>query len=623
MAVPAPPPPGVVPDTFRSEGLDPEDGGAADGDPPSTGALGMAAILAIAMAAFAGVRTWVQESGPRRAEAKAHKRELELIAAKANAEAAKSEAGAEAVRAKAAVPSAHEYGRKTLGRASGGSGGGSGSSGPKGPGKPGTATHSPSGGVGVKPGSSKPTSPGASRPGSGGPGGTGPAGKGPGGTGPKWSGTGGKTKPDGSSGKAGQGSGGKAGPGGSSGSGKGSGGTSPGGGSGKGSSGTGSGSGGTGKPGAGKGSSGGNGTGNGGGKTNTPSGTGSSGRTTLPQRVRQAIRDKWFKQTPTPQTPKPQKPKPPANAPQNSTTPPTGSSNPSGTKPGAKPGTTGQSGHGTFWTRTTVWTWTTWTTARGWWKKRPRKGPQNKTPGGQQHPPPPNYPPGGAQQTPPGPGPQWGARQSPFDTPTPGDEPEVVYTVTQDGPARSNRPQQPPPRPPAGAVGPARPGLPRAPQRAAGRRPTTTKPKGPFAMGSAPATVSASGGIPAQHATEINLDQALRALSRLVGEGMDASDDAAGLARQARRLLTALDGMSKDLARVHNVRGPKTTTAMQNLMEIVQRLVKSADRMAKSALDAAEAAEAEEVLMARHYRPVQKATADAGLVTPSAAIHNS
>ncbi|MEU8943572.1 hypothetical protein AB0C97_36890, partial [Streptomyces goshikiensis] len=92
-----------MPATFRSEGLDPADDGDGAG-PPSTGALSMAAVLAIALAAFSGVRTWIQESGPRRAEAKAHKRELELIAAKANAEAAKSEAGAEVARAKTNVP---------------------------------------------------------------------------------------------------------------------------------------------------------------------------------------------------------------------------------------------------------------------------------------------------------------------------------------------------------------------------------------------------------------------------------------------------------------------------------------------------------------------------------------
>ncbi|MFD0723758.1 hypothetical protein [Streptomyces globosus] len=148
-------------------------------------------------------------------------------------------------------------------------------------------------------------------------------------------------------------------------------------------------------------------------------------------------------------------------------------------------------------------------------------------------------------------------------------------------------------------------------------------PARPAARATVPAPARAgAGGIAAQHTTEISLDQALGALSALVDEGMNAYDDAEGLARQARRLLDALDDMAKDLVRNHNVRG-RTTSAMQGLIETVQQLVDTADDLAAKALDAAESAEAEEVLMARHYRPVQTATADAGLVTPSAAIHNS
>ncbi|MDA5284631.1 hypothetical protein [Streptomyces sp. Isolate_45] len=119
------------------------------------------------------------------------------------------------------------------------------------------------------------------------------------------------------------------------------------------------------------------------------------------------------------------------------------------------------------------------------------------------------------------------------------------------------------------------------------------------------------------------MGRALGALSNLVDEGMGAHDDADGLARQARRLLSLLEDMAGDLAQNHNVRGPKTTRALNSLMETVQQLIRTAAQTADDALTAAEAAEAEEVLMARHYRPVQTATTDAGLLTPSARIHNS
>ncbi len=138
---------------------------------------------------------------------------------------------------------------------------------------------------------------------------------------------------------------------------------------------------------------------------------------------------------------------------------------------------------------------------------------------------------------------------------------------------------------------------------------------------SAPAPVAA-GGVPAQHATDITLDDALKALTRLTTAGMETHDDAAELARKARQLMGELEEMAHDLAATHNVRGPRTMRAMSVLMETVALLIVEAEQMARAALDAAELAEAEEVAMARDYRPTQEATADAGLATPSARIHN-
>uniref|UniRef100_UPI003F492550 hypothetical protein n=1 Tax=Streptomyces achromogenes TaxID=67255 RepID=UPI003F492550 len=134
--------------------------------------------------------------------------------------------------------------------------------------------------------------------------------------------------------------------------------------------------------------------------------------------------------------------------------------------------------------------------------------------------------------------------------------------------------------------------------------------------------MASPGGLAARHATDINLDKALQALTALTTAGLESHDDAAELARRARKLLSELELMAQDLAVAHNVKGPRTTAALAVVMESVAQLVAATERMARTALHAAELAEAEETAMARDYRPVQDATADAGLATPSARIHN-
>ncbi|MEV5178066.1 hypothetical protein AB0L10_45380 [Streptomyces flaveolus] len=136
------------------------------------------------------------------------------------------------------------------------------------------------------------------------------------------------------------------------------------------------------------------------------------------------------------------------------------------------------------------------------------------------------------------------------------------------------------------------------------------------------ATVPSPGGLAPQHATDINLDKALRALTALTTAGMETYDESAELAKEGRKLLSALESMAEDLAATHNVQGPRTLRALSVVMESVAQVVVEAERLARAALSAAELAEAEETAMARDYRPVQEATADAGLATPSARIHN-
>lgn len=646
----APAAPGLVPATFRSE--------PADAGPPRTGALSMAAVLAIALAAFEGIRTWVQESGPRRMEAAAHKRKLELMAAKADSDAARYGARTDAERARMqqrggrGVQSSHEYGGKALGRGSGGSGRRGGPQGSGGSGKGSSGPHKGSGGSGSK-GSNSQASKGSKGP------------KPP--KGSSRSDTTGVRKPKKSSG-------GGQGPGGGSPSGKGGGkgqdGKRPGGKNSSGKDKTSSGSSGASSSGTGKG---------GGGRK------GKNGRTTLPQAVQNAIEERWNKRKPSsPFITKDNKPK--EKSPKNGDktrddagsagTEPKSSKKDDTKQPGpgpinlTKPNTKGKKHAPGDADRTTFWA-AVGDTARNRWKNRDRTPPYTKTP--------PKTPkPDSPTASKPGSGPagsdassktkprrgekkdgtdnrardedsmwdrfrdrlrktgpsssggfdgsdaSYSARTSPFDTePDPGPGPLKVPMERADAgpgsqakrwePASIGAAQRSLPR-----TGPA--ALPRAPQRPAGARPGTTRRKDPIPMPATPAR-PAPGGLAAQHATEITLDDSLKALQQLTTEGMDTHDDCDELARQARRLLGVIDDMKHDLADAHNADGPRTRAALHTLLEAVSALMREADRMAKDALDAAELAEAEETAMNRDYRPYADATADAGLVAPSSRLH--
>ncbi|WP_159062563.1 hypothetical protein, partial [Streptomyces caniscabiei] len=168
------------------------------------------------------------------------------------------------------------------------------------------------------------------------------------------------------------------------------------------------------------------------------------------------------------------------------------------------------------------------------------------------------------------------------------------------------------------------PALPRAPQRAAGQRPGTTRRKEAIAMEPAP-TYSATpraGGMAAQHATEITASDACKALEKLTTQGMETHDDYDALSKSARKLLSALEAMGHDLAGDHNVGSKKLQDALAELMNQVASLIRWVDRAAKDCLDAAELSEVEEHALKRDHQPVTDATADAGLHTPSARLHN-
>ncbi|MGW2964964.1 hypothetical protein ACWDGI_41865 [Streptomyces sp. NPDC001220] len=621
---------------LRSEGTNPPS--PPDAGAPRAGALSLAAVLAIALAAFEGMQTWITEAVPLRAEAARHRREIELLAAKATADAQRLGAEASAIRRRG-VPSGHDYGRSVFG--SGGSGGrgrggafGNGTfgrgngTGPGGRSGPGRASGSTLGSTGAGRTNTGRTSTGPS----------GPSGRGSGGS------------AGGGSSRTFAGGTRNGGPGGGPGNGSRGGGTwagRNGGGSG-GSSGGSSGSGGRRSMGRkvadwwSKGSQGKAAGGGGGGSR--PSGTsgGGSGGTASKGALRNAVRraqkgkgaptfweaagdqlrNRWKgRQTNTGGTVG-------------------GTGGGSGRAAGAGPGPVNNGwkpgGRTTFRQAVYETIGDRWNKRREDWKAN--GGPRRKRTDFRQSP--------GARPSSKGtsdkgsrggggdadgsPGWTW-ARSSAFDT---DDGPDVVITVEQAGPARSHGTRwEPtpiaPPGPQLPRTGP--PVLPRAPQRPAGSRPGTTRPKEAIPMPASPARTGTAGvpaavGIPgrmaAQHATEITLGGALDALSKLVSAGLTTYDACVELGRQARRLLAELEAMAADLAVNHNVNGTRTRTAHAELMEAVTEMVGYIDRMARSSLAAAEAAEAEETAMARHYRPTQAAAQDAGLHTPSARVHN-
>ncbi|MEU3038116.1 hypothetical protein [Streptomyces griseoaurantiacus] len=631
-AVPhTPPPPDALPATFRSDGLG--DGqGSADAGPPRTGALSLAAILAIALAAFEGLQSWVEESGPRRAQAAAHQRELELLAAKANADATRhrAEAGREHARGRR-VPSSHDYGRSALGRGSGGSGRGPGGNGL---GRAGTGRSGPYSGLaqhrspspgGRQRNGHERNATGKRTPGPGGSSNRNGGGSSRTGTRPDRSGDGSRrnspVRP-----RSGDGS-------------RRNGGFGPfGGSSTRGPGGAGGGGGkhrsprravadwwGKGRknpPGAGSG-------GKGPGGPKGTSGAGAAGtRTALRNAVKnnrpgptfwEAVGDRmeerWRKRHPA------------------------GTSaarrNTNKTRKGDRSGF-----------RDAVFN-----AVNDRWKKRRERwdadgGPRNHTAGTTT--PPKDTPrpgPGPASDSGPasgpgprhgrgagqgGPGPHYGPRSSPFDaTSSDGEDAgpiKVPPLERLDGGPGSQERRRGPHTAAAASRGLPRqgqPALPRAPQRPAGPRPGTTRRKETRMDRMDGAYAVRAGAMSAQHHTDITLDDVCRALEQLTSQGMDTHDGCEALAKQARRLLGQLELMSQDLSTAHNAGGSRPfIQAVADLQNAVSDLARRAAGMAQAALDAAELAEAEETAMNRDYRPVADATSDAGLHTPSSRLHN-
>ena len=173
------------------------------------------------------------------------------------------------------------------------------------------------------------------------------------------------------------------------------------------------------------------------------------------------------------------------------------------------------------------------------------------------------------------------------------------------------------------------------------RRPGTSRPKEAIPMPPAPArqdprlvkarkqaartghlVTAQARHMDAQHETEITLDGALDEYSAFKDAAFKTHDKCFKLAGRARQLRDTLALFALELSTKHNLIGALFTTAMARLSESMDLLARMADEMQISSLEAAEMAEAASNDLDDAYRPYNTATADAGLSTPSAPVHN-
>lgn len=175
------------------------------------------------------------------------------------------------------------------------------------------------------------------------------------------------------------------------------------------------------------------------------------------------------------------------------------------------------------------------------------------------------------------------------------------------------------------------------------KRPGTTRPKEPHAMPPAPvpvekdprikdvraqavnrarAVVKQARRMDAQHETEITLDDACDEYEHFKDDAFKTNRQARKLAERSRKLAVTLEAFAEELAVSNNIIGKLFTGAMANLSEDMELLAAAADETETTSLTAAERSEANSDDLDDAYRPITDATADAGLTTPSAPVHN-
>ncbi|MFF7335430.1 hypothetical protein [Streptomyces sp. NPDC008150] len=217
----------------------------------------------------------------------------------------------------------------------------------------------------------------------------------------------------------------------------------------------------------------------------------------------------------------------------------------------------------------------------------------------------------------PGPGPGTGAgsrqRRSPFQNA--GQATSGGYTVT------ITRDDQPTPGHSSAAIPTRRPALGPAPVPHTAR-PGTTRIQEARTMAAHVAQQHTGRHMDAQHATEITLDDALDEYGDFTADAFATNAQSHKLAGRARKLRDVLADFAEDLAINHNLIGPLFSAAMARMSESMDLVARMADEMETASLQAAEQAESADNDLNDAYRPYNTATADAGLSTPSAPIHN-
>ncbi|MFB7453995.1 hypothetical protein [Streptomyces sp. NPDC056194] len=191
----------------------------------------------------------------------------------------------------------------------------------------------------------------------------------------------------------------------------------------------------------------------------------------------------------------------------------------------------------------------------------------------------------------------------------------TVERVDRPGDARRARPA-------TASVTTGAPSLPRAPHELAGPRPGTTAPKETPPVAASSIRLSAPAGVAAGHLTDVTLDDVLDHLAESKRRCFATYDECAVLADQARKLRRSLEQLADQLTEHHNLIGRLTGAAMSRLAEAMDVVARKAEQMRTESLAAAERVELAHDAMHDAYRPVQDATAAAGLVMPSARIHN-
>ncbi|MFI1568491.1 hypothetical protein ACH4ZX_36650 [Streptomyces sp. NPDC020490] len=162
-------------------------------------------------------------------------------------------------------------------------------------------------------------------------------------------------------------------------------------------------------------------------------------------------------------------------------------------------------------------------------------------------------------------------------------------------------------------------GTPPPPAAPVGTSPTT---KGVRVSASPVSIPTPRATVSAEHLTEVTLDDVLDALADSKDECLTTYDECAVLADKAVKIRNSLRELAVELAERNNVIGRLTSAAMNRLAESMDLLKKKAEDMRKESLAASEAVETAHDEMHDAYRPVQHAALDAGLTMPSARIHN-